>query len=85
MPMWLFCFMVLMFVVCTVHFARADKALPFDITCADVVRYAADMKIPNTWRGRVQAKIIALTYGTVLTRAQLDAAAQCLREADAAK
>ncbi len=77
--------LVLLFVLVVSRIARSDDALPFGITCEQVVQYAADMKIPNTWRGRVQAKLIALTYGAVLTSRQLDAAARCLREADAAK
>src|ERR1700692_2886286 len=78
---------LVIFFVCmliSLRHARADSALPFGITCEQVVQYAAEMKIPNTWRGRVQARIIALSYGAVLTSRQLDAAARCLVEAQAA-
>ncbi len=57
--------------------AKADE-LPQGITCADVVRYAGDLKIPDTKWGRTQARIIAATLGFVLTNAQIDAARKCL-------
>jgi hypothetical protein len=62
--------------------ARAqDAPLPGGVTCEQIVRYAEDLRIPNTWRGRAQAKVIALALGIVVTDAQLDAAARCLRSA----
>ncbi len=57
--------------------AKADE-LPQGITCADVVRYAGDLKIPDTKWGRAQARIIAATLGFYLTNAQIDAARRCL-------
>ena len=67
----------------TVRYAGASPRLPFSITCEQVVRYAADLNIPNTFRGRMQARIIALSFGHVLTNAELSAAAACLTEARA--
>jgi len=75
--------LVLGFVLATVHFARADASLPFGVTCDQVTRYASDLNIPNTWRGRMQARIIALSFGHVLTNRELEAAARCLRSAQA--
>jgi len=63
--------------------AHADSRLPFSITCDDVVRYAGDLNIPNTIAGRMQARVIALTFGHWLTKSELDAAAKCLRQAQA--
>ena len=57
--------------------------LPDGITCAQVVRYAATLDIPNTRWGRAQARVIAATFGIYVTGAQLDAAARCLKEARA--
>lgn len=37
------------------------------------------MHIPNSVLGRAQARIIALTFGIVITGKQMDAAAKCLR------
>jgi hypothetical protein len=74
-----FAALVLLFVLIGSRAARADEQLPFGITCEQVVRYAADLKIPNTWSGRAQARIIALTFGIYLTDAQLNAAARCIR------
>jgi hypothetical protein len=77
--------MVLLFVLVTSRYAWASDALPGGVTCGQVVRYANDLNIPNTWRGRTQAKIIALTFGIVVTDAQLEAAARCLVEARVTK
>lgn len=76
---------VLMLVLVSARCARADTALPGGITCEQVVRYAGELNIPNTWRGRVQAKIIAATFGIYLTNAQLEAAALCLKTASTAR
>jgi len=66
--------------------ARADeRQLPGGITCEMVVRYATDLGIPNTRWGRAQARIIAATFGIYVTDAQLTAAAECLRLANAAQ
>jgi hypothetical protein len=60
--------------------ASAAESLPGGVTCDQIVRYASDLNIPNTWRGRAQARVIALTFGIVITSEQLDAAARCLRQ-----
>lgn len=66
--------------------AQAQTAsLPGGVTCEQIVRSASDLNIPNTWRGRRQAQIIALTFGIVVTNTQLDAAAQCLKSASATR
>lgn len=65
--------------LCGSQCARADTALPGGVTCEQVVEYAKMLSIPNTWRGRAQARVIALTFGITITSAQLDAAAKCLR------
>ena len=75
----------LLFVLVTTRYARADSNLPGGVTCEQVVQYASSLGIPNTWRGRAQARIIAATFGIYVTNAQLSAAAQCLKSASAVK
>lgn len=74
---------VILFVLVSTRYSRADSRLPGGVTCEMIVRYAADLGIPNTRWGRAQAKIIAATLGIYVTDAQLAAAAECLRSASA--
>ncbi len=69
----------LVFVLLTVHFARADSRLPFGVSCEQVKMYAGNMQIPDTAVGRARARVIGLTFGHWLTSAELRAAAACLR------
>jgi hypothetical protein len=75
--------LIIVFVLLTSKYVDASPRLPGGVTCEQIVRFASDLNIPNTWRGRRQAQIIALTFGIVVTNAQLDAAAQCLKSASA--
>ncbi len=74
--------LVLSLLIYGIGHARA-ATLPMGITCAQVVQYAGDLKIPNTFAGRMQARAIALTFGHWLSNAELRAAAACLRQAEA--
>lgn len=69
------------FLLCMSARRAHSSELPNGMTCEQVVRAAAELNIPNTAWGRAQARIIALTYGMVLTSAQISAASQCLRSA----
>lgn len=76
--------LVILFVLVSTRYSHAaDSRLPGGVTCEMIVRYAADLGIPNTRWGRTQAKIIAATLGIYVTDAQLAAAAECLRSASA--
>ena len=79
---WFLAMLAAVLVVVMLHSrrARADDAMPGGITCSQVVEYARVLAIPNTWRGRAQARVIALTFGIAITDSQLETAAKCLRQ-----
>ena len=63
----------------TAHAQPQD--LPQHITCDQVLYYADQFNMRDTWWNRKRAKALALVLGFRLTDAQLDAAAKCVREA----
>lgn len=72
--------MVLLFTLFTSRYSRANPALPGGVTCEQIVQYAKMLGIPNTTWGRAQARIIAATFGIVITDAQLAEARKCLAD-----
>lgn len=77
--------LIVLLLLTTGSVSYADEPLPGGVTCEQIVRYAETLHIPNSALGRAQARIIALTFGIVVTGKQLDAAARCLRLHDADK